>query len=243
MFKFVSALLLAQGYGSTVILGDSWGEFVGNARPNGLGTSEICVSQTVHNQAVGGASAQGLAADFLDQAGDVPSPSEVTRVWLTIGGNDYLEPCEQGQTITFTEIETRVRSVILQTVSTFPNAEIALTGYTTPPSSCGRDCWPVERAEGLDSMYRQLADENANVTYFNIHGLMGGSAVGDHSDGQYYQDCIHLNDAGYINLFKDTSLGNFMCPLVGVKDFAAPSGASSLTAAITLALVCLGYII
>lgn len=203
--------------GKTLILGDSWGDFVDNPRPKGLGTNQFCESQTVYNNAVGGQTASVLGGDFASQTEGVV-PAEITRIWLTIGGNDFLNAC---QTITMSEIKTRVQNVVDQVVTTFPNAQIAMTGYTTPP--CASDCWTPTRSSDLANVYSQLS----NITYFNIQGWVGGSGAGSPSDSKYYQDCIHLNDAGYIKIFNGTTLGNFLCESGGFSTTLTPASSSN----------------
>lgn len=226
------ALFVAGVNGNTLILGDSWGEFIGNSRPGGLGTSQICSTQTVINNAIGGMSAEDLNNDFGSQTDEVSNPSAITKIWLTIGGNDYLNACESGESIEISEIKTRVQSVINKAVAEFPNAQIALTGYTTPPSSCDSSCWPESRASALAAMYQQLGTENTKVTYFNIQRLLGSSGAGSPSDSQYYQDCVHVNDGGYIKLFDGTSFGDFLCPIDGFADFDPAVPSSAVTAGV-----------
>ncbi|CAJ1441909.1 unnamed protein product [Effrenium voratum] len=87
------ALLVSRALGADLlILGDSWAELAGTT------FSEHCPGSRVFNVGVGGSTAaQWARTDFHEEFPDWPQyvkslvPENLTKVWISLGGNDVLE--------------------------------------------------------------------------------------------------------------------------------------------------------
>ena len=95
-----SALLVpsaSAGDSKILIVGDSMGEFsCGTGDMPGTNfVSSVCAGSTVVNKAVSGSTAWQWRQDGpLSAASAVEEAGDISHVWLSVGGNDYMTPSE-----------------------------------------------------------------------------------------------------------------------------------------------------
>ncbi len=225
--RLLPLLLLADAAAASKVLvvGDSMGEFSCGSRhdpdafPGPSHLQEFCPGAAVTNMAVSGSTAWSWRADggansvaaAFDAAG-----AGVTHVWLSVGGNDFMQPQEQADgapgaaaapcQIASADLSARIQAAV-DAVKSRAAAEtvapsIILTGYCVPHRP---ECGGQTDASVLQAAYTQIAASNAGVEYKDISTACGGSNT-QAGDAQYFVDPIHLNKRGYCAAFTQADV-------------------------------------
>jgi lysophospholipase L1-like esterase len=194
-----------EGKSKILIVGDSMGAYACNY------IQGLCGGSTVTNKAISGSTAwswgaggsnAGALTEAVDAAGGEP-----THIWLSVGGNDYMNPGEMADApggdagpckISQADLNTRMQKAVTNVRAAAPSAKIVLTGYCVPtvPECGGADMTKMQVAGA------KMVTDNSNVAYVDISGSCGGSSPNTKSDKQYFVDGIHLNQRGYCNAFS-----------------------------------------
>ncbi len=232
----VLATGVARAEPAWVIIGDSWGDFIGPVQEAKLATLGIT---NFTNLAVGGTTAAQWAADesgllsgALDTLAAMPS-QDVAFVYVSIGGNDILgEWASQGSAL-FARVAgdlATVRSALLAAKS---NTVVLLGGYdilnfesslvcqitasalfgTTDPTFINS----IVRTGGL--LLDNFAQGRARTLSLSVIGALQGMAdtpdLTNWSPAELIRsDCIHLTDEGY-TVFNDAMFAELVQQLGG----------------------------
>lgn len=208
-----------------LLVGDSNAEFMGQT------LETFCADSHVTNAGIGGTTAEEWASYALE---DIPVECGASDLWdvvyISLGGNDMLE---SGCSLTANELlpimERAIENIVTQLV---PGASrYILTGYCMPFSSeeeTGSEsgCGDPANYIALSDAVKTLSANNVGIAsgssleVIDSISVCGGSST-SFSNGEFFQDPIHLNAKGYCKVFSqsavqsamlcDTSSGTFDC--------------------------------
>ena len=222
----ISAVASAGASASKIlVIGDSMGDYsCGN--PEGLGgmsfLTDFCAGAEVVNVAVSGSTAVQWAENqvhhHLIDAGMKLAGKGVTHIWMSLGGNDYMNPGENAPQdapgigsaaceISTANLVARLDSAVQGVSSAVQNSgmatsttKIVLVGYCQPfVSQCS-----TSDMKPLNDALKQVADAaGESVEFHDISSRCGGKP----SDKSYFvADGLHLNRKGYCSIFSDPSV-------------------------------------
>eukprot|EP00948_MAST-09A_sp_MAST-9A-sp1_P002561 g2561.t1 len=225
----------------------SCGSGEGYGGPNRV--QEFCAGSKVTNKAVSGSTAwqwraggELSAADAFSAAG-----SDVTHVWLSVGGNDFMTPAETGAPggsaancqISMDDLAIRMQEAVTATRDAAINAgisnvKIVMIGYCVPHvPECGGS---TDMTTLLDA-FEKIAADNSDVTFHDISSRCGGSSPNVKGEKEYFVgDGLHLNKRGYCAAITESSVqsafgcnaASYSCSSVGMDTCAdAPGGNDS----------------
>lgn len=193
-------LLLVEAQAATkkvLVIGDSMGEFSGTA------LESFCKGITVKNAAAGGTTAvqwtSGDNLDAIESCGDSPD-----FIWLSVGGNDHLEPqCAA----TASDLTAKITASINAVKQKAPGVPILMTGYCMPKGieGEGSGCDTPQKFENLRKAVADAAGADDSVTYVDSIAACGGSTSA-WSASKYFQDAIHLNNKGYCKVLTQADV-------------------------------------
>ena len=192
-----------------LIIGDSHAEFSGTSLGN------FCRGCTVLNKGIGGTMTPDWSmAKIMEVAQTLPEGFTPTHVWLSIGGNDYMERhnCQDSLAdqlqAEITEVGSNLRSVLP------PQVQIMMTAYA---QSTGEICDfpgfpPKGPAAGvqLSSITAKAAEAFGAVFIPALEAVGGGTETSFTPESeQTHQDIIHLSNKGYCRLFTNHAVQSF----------------------------------
>jgi len=221
--------------GAILVIGDSWASLSGNYAANICGSSSP--TRPIQNGAKSGSTAKAWAYKRLGVESIENARYEYTHVWLSIGGNDFLDNnCDMSIA---DEVAANVVNVIKQVVDAsqgvagvdevaFQNKEdikILYFGYSIPSQDvCGQGRTATLFAEQGNIIFDaiQNSDYAEYVTTFDISNMFVTSESSPLSDPSYFVDAVHLNEEGYTRLFSGYQVLRFFdCSVVQIAQMAA----------------------
>lgn len=188
-----------------LFIGDSWAELA-----EGSVFETICDNSMVVNEGIGGTTAEQWrktdTGDYL--RGILQANDDAKSVWISLGGNDLLESnCQDISTVA-----DNMRAVVSIVVNELPNAKILLIPYGRfpcpddhPEIQCSTDAFL-----GFAPQLQTIAEDYPTVAFVDTLFLFGGS-VNQQSSSDLWDDCIHLNTAGYQILWQSEAKQH-ICP-------------------------------
>lgn len=192
-----------------LFLGDSNAEFAGSS------LSIFCPGCTVVNMGIGGTfTTDWSMAKLMEVAAMLPEGFMPTHVWLSIGGNDFMDRhncqtslAEQLQA-EITEVGSNLRSLLP------PDVAILMTAYA---QSTGEICdYPGHPPKGpaaaveLSSITEKAAEAFGAVFIPAIKAVGGGTETSYTPESEKtHQDLIHLSNKGYCRLFTNHAVQSF----------------------------------
>ena len=218
-----------SGASKILIVGDSMGEFSCGTedKPGANFIQGICKGSTVVNRAVSGATAVQWAAGSVDSysmaaafTAATDAGASPTHVWLSLGGNDFMNPteasdggagntaapCQISKADLKTRLENAVNAVKTAAAAADPaitNYKIVMTGYCVPLQP---ECGGQTDMSVLVSAIQEVADADSDlIKYVDISEACGGNN-GKVGEQQYFADSIHLNKRGYCAAFSMADL-------------------------------------
>ena len=221
---FSQALSTSVEDGSILLLGDSWASLSGDYAANICGAS---TTRNADNKAKAGTTANQWAEK--ESAVDYIAKDDYEYVWLSIGGNDFLDnKCD----ISLAEdVAADIVTVISHIVDNASNENIKILyfGYSVPSSDvCGNGMTAELFEEQGEIIFDaiQNSDYADYVTLIDISEMFVTWSSSPLSDETYYYDEIHLNQLGYLKLFSSTKVQRFFgCSVAQMAEVKAISGA------------------
>jgi len=217
-----------EGADTVLFLGDSWSDWAGEI----LEESQNCAEVNVVNKAVAGTTAAQWAAGkatlkfggvdlpeidldiarFFEEA-EKEAKAPVSRVWLSIGGNDLLgaENC----TTNLDTLKENVAKTLDKIAAIDDSVQVLVTGYAAFSFFPAGTCTSNAQVESVNAEVLAFAGDysDLDVTTVNVWDLFKTKGSGTESDVTFYQDNdpIHINDGGYKKLFAEDTVNDFMC--------------------------------
>eukprot|EP00928_Gymnodinium_smaydae_P040911 TRINITY_DN27710_c0_g1_i1.p1 TRINITY_DN27710_c0_g1~~TRINITY_DN27710_c0_g1_i1.p1 ORF type:complete len:294 (-),score=70.05 TRINITY_DN27710_c0_g1_i1:267-1088(-) len=179
---------------NVLVIGDSMGEYSGAA------LSKFCKGAVVKNAAVGGTTAvQWTSGGLMDSIGSAKCGGTPDAVWLSVGGNDFLNTECSGSV---SDMAAKITASINAVKQKVPGAKILMTGYCMPATaeSASSACNSPAKFTALGSAVKQAAEADAAVTFVDSTAACGGTSS-SWSPVAKFQDPIHLNNKGYCSVF------------------------------------------
>ena len=182
-------------------VGDSHAEFSGTS----LGV--FCKGCTIINKGIGGTmTPDWTLAKMMEVAESLPEGLMPTHIWLSIGGNDYMERhhCQSDMVPTLQAEITEVLSTLRSVVP--PEVKIIMTGYAQVTGEiCDYPGFPPKGPGGIVELNGLIAAAAASVgaTFVNAAEAVGGGSPTSFTPMELgtHQDLIHLSNKGYCRLF------------------------------------------
>lgn len=190
---------------NVLIMGDSWAENAGNAEtlqdqaPKG-------VTIKVKNIGIGGTTTSYWADPHnlntqLDNLGTfVPD-----FVWLSLGGNDVFQnQCATDQF--YDGVRDSLQGIVNGLTTRYSGVQILQTGYSVPSLDdyVQDTCNALQVYNDIQDIF-STRDYGDAVTFVPISDMFAGflsETAYINGDPTFYEDPIHLNDAGYEELFQ-----------------------------------------
>jgi lysophospholipase L1-like esterase len=208
-FVLFSCDIILSSANKLLMLGDSWAEFAQSYPTN------FCPGLAVVNNGV----ASSLASEWATNSACPPpendrqcsapasfgATSDITHVWLSIGGNDFIDTGCPSDANSLLRIKNDIRAAIDQVrTAGGSGVQILLSGYATPtgPLANGNCGVMISAIKNLNDQVHLATSGLANVSFIGIADTCGATAT-TYSDAQYFQDTIHLNMRGYCEVFTD----------------------------------------
>lgn len=222
--------------GAILVIGDSWASASGNYLGNVCGSSST--PRPIQNDAKAGSSAKGWAYNRLGVASIEKSKYEYSHVWLSVGGNDFLNyKCDLSIA---DKIAANVVNVIKQVVDAShgeaavgevafqEDLKILYFGYAIP----SRDVCGSGQTANLFERQREIVFEAIHesdyaeyVTTVDISEMFVTSESSPLSDPSYFADAIHINERGYARLFSGYNVMRFFdCSVTQIAQLATVDG-------------------
>lgn len=204
LLSLLASLQDAQA-ANVLVIGDSMSEYAGKS------LESFCRGTQVRNAAVGGTTAAQWATQswLLDRIGSEQCGGEPDFIWLTVGGNDFLQTdCRASSD----EIAAQITASIQAVKQRAPNAPIVMTGYCMPQGMENRqsNCNSPQKFHGLMNAIRQAAAADESVIYVESVDACNGT-MDSWSSGEYFFDPIHLNNRGYCKVFSQPAFQALGC--------------------------------
>jgi lysophospholipase L1-like esterase len=192
-----------------LFLGDSNAEFAGSS------LSIFCRGCKVVNMGIGGTfTTDWNMAKLMEVAATLPEGFMPSHVWLSIGGNDYMDRhnCQTSLAnqlqAEITEVGSNLRSILP------PEVKILMTSYA---QTTGEICdYPGHPPKGpaagveLTSIIAKAAEAFGAVFIPAMNAVGGGTATSFTPESeQTHQDLIHLSNKGYCRLFTNDAVQSF----------------------------------
>lgn len=208
---------------SLYVAGDSWADIMDDSLVQAeLGERNLSSRVTVHKHGVGGSTARGWASDSGGRLTNLanaiaadPDPAPV--VFLIVGGNDIFD-----NNSTDGEIAGYVGQIVSRLKTARSDVRIVFGGYdtfnlnvnplqcnllaitvlgSTSPAVINNRVYNVYNASA--SVVNGYSNAQAVNTFGALTGRAGNPDLNTFSPVEYFDDCIHLNDAGY-QIYLDT---------------------------------------
>lgn len=224
------------GQGAILVIGDSWASASGNYLGNVCGSSST--PRPIQNDAKSGSTAKGWAYNRLGVASIEKSKYEYTHVWLSVGGNDFLNNrCDLSIA---DKVAANVVNVIKQVVDAShgeaavgevafqEDLKILYFGYAIPSKDvCGSgqtaNLFERQREIVFDAIHE--SDYAEYVTTIDISEMFVTSESSPLSDPSYFADAIHINERGYTRLFSGYNVLRFFdCSATQIAQLATVDG-------------------
>lgn len=225
-----------------LVIGDSWGSLSGNYLANVCGTSS---TRPIQNDAKSGTTAKQWAYNRLGVESMEKAKYAYKYVWISLGGNDFLKTnCDISLA---DEVAGNVVNVIKQVVdaslgvanpgevASGVDIKILYLGYARPSKDvCGGGRTAklfVKQGEIIFDAIRN-SDYAEYVTLVDVNDMFVTTQEGSSetsqgnslalSDPAYFEDAIHLNEAGYVELFSGYRVESFFgCSVLEMATMAA----------------------
>jgi lysophospholipase L1-like esterase len=218
--------------GAILVIGDSWASLSGNYAANICGSS---TTRPIQNDAKSGSTAKEWAYNRLGVESIEMARYEYTHVWLSIGGNDFLNnKCDMSIA---DKVAANVVNVIKQVVDAShgeaavgevafqKDVKILYFGYSIPSRDvCGEGRTATLFAKQGEIIFDAIRNSHYAdyVTAFDISDMFVTSESSPLSDPSYFADAIHLNEEGYMRLFSGYNVLRFFdCSVVQMAQMAA----------------------
>lgn len=204
-----------------LVLGDSYAQRSGNY------LALDCDGTTVVNRGVGDSTAAEWAGGYCDNdagwysfkdgqgcsATDAFSSkygSGYTRVWFSIGGNDYIY---SGCMMPELYLIRLIKSAIVKIRDAAPQgAKILMTGYCIPPGPLkmlgGLLCSDPHQIKNLNGAIKAACHQIPECTFVDATSACGGSDT-RFSEPKLFADGIHVNQFGYSRIFAMPGVQSF----------------------------------
>ncbi len=244
LFAILQILVLASAE-NLLILGDSWAsasqDFLSHVCSplsfilgDAADTQGIKILNVQNDAKAGSDAAQWASGEVARKSFE---KSDFDYVWLSLGGNDFLDTsgCDMEQK---QEIAENVLSVISQIVDSSSNENIKILyfGYGIPTADI---CGGGTTAARMDEILHYIRDSigssafSSYVTLVEITSEFVTPQSAPLSDAQWFYDSIHINEFGYFKLFSLQAVQEFFgcidpstsAPSTTISD--APSSVSS----------------
>ena len=212
-----------------LVIGDSWGSLSGNYLANVCGTSS---TRPIQNDAKSGTTAKQWAYNRLGVQSMEKAKYAYKYVWISLGGNDFLKTnCDISLA---DEVAGNVVNVIKQVVdaslgvanpgevASGVDIKILYLGYARPSKDVcggGRTAKLFVKQSNIIFDAIRNSDYAEYVTLVDVNDMFVTAQEGSSetsqgnslalSDPAYFEDAIHLNEAGYIKLFSGYRVQSF----------------------------------
>ncbi|CAK9011352.1 Hypothetical protein SCF082_LOCUS11069 [Durusdinium trenchii] len=151
---------------------------------------------------------------------DVTFEPGFTYAWVSIGGNDFFEMACSMDVNRLTSVQQSIEQVLADLQFLSANTKIILTGYAVPkgpltwhPSPA---CSSITALEPLNAAVKRAA-QAWGATFVDVSESMGGNTT-HWSQTDFFRDSIHLNAAGYTQLWSTPALQEaFQCVLSNAR--------------------------
>ena len=245
---------IADDEGAILVIGDSWASLSGNYLGNVCGSSNI---RPIKNDAKSGSTAKQWAYKRLGVEVIENARYEYTHVWLSIGGNDFLN--NQCDMSIADKVAANVVNVIKQLVDAsqgnaavgeipFPHdIKILYFGHSIPSKDvCGQGRTAELFAEQSNIVFDAIHNSAyaEYVTTFDASEMFVTAESSPLSDRKYFADAIHINEEGYMKLFSDYHVLRFFdCSVFQMAELATNDGQLPLSVIAVSALAIASSII
>jgi lysophospholipase L1-like esterase len=203
---------VAASDGAILVLGDSWAsgsqDFLKTVC-NLVGEESDVSRQITNNGAAGSTAQQWASSNKANDSFDKPK-HDYEHVWLSIGGNDFLEGNNKCDDSEYNEISSNIVSIISDIIDhpkTNQKLKILYTGYGAPTigDTCSNGNTEVQMSNSLRLRIQEAIAASAysnRVVIMDIESLYVTENSSPFSDMQWYGDSIHINLDGYEKLFS-----------------------------------------
>lgn len=221
--------------GAILVLGDSWASLSGNYAANICGPS---TTRPMQNDGISGSTAEEWADKRMGVESIENARYEYTHVWLSIGGNDFLDSkCDMSIA---DETAANVVNVIKQVVDASrgeaaigevafkEDIKILYFGYSIPSQDvCGQGRTASLFTQISEIIFEAIRNSHYAdyVTTLDFSDEFVTSESSPLSNPGYFDDAIHLNEGGYIKLFSNYNVLRFFdCSVVEMSQMIAADG-------------------
>ena len=197
-----------------LLLGDSMTEFMGQT------LETFCAGTHVVNGGMSGTTAEewsSYSSDDIEEACGASS-NQWDVVYISVGGNDVLgSDCSMSTNELIPIMESAIGNIV---TSIAPGASTyVLTGYCMPYSAeeegSESGCSNPADFDALSNAFQGISASavglpaGSSLEIIDSISVCGGSAT-SFSNGEYFQDAIHLNAKGYCKVFSQSSVQSAM---------------------------------
>ena len=225
LFSELCCLLAAAS--NILLLGDSMAElsynYVSGACPNSKVVNSGVSSSTAAEWAASSTNCPAGGGASCSAATAFAAAPQTTHVWLSVGGNDFLDGGCLGDATSLQSLTTTIQNAITTVrAAVGSQVKIVMTGYCIakmPLSEFGGNCGTRAALNALNTAVGQATVGLANVEYVDASYFCGATAT-SYSDPAFFLDAIHLNQLGYCTVFTEP----------GVQTALSCSGGTSVAA-------------
>ena len=213
LVTFLQLVKYSVANGAILLLGDSMAEWTDDALkdickpPFGSGGTE----REIQNDAISGSTAEEWVKQDLAKESFEDAKYDYQYVWLSIGGNDFLD---SGCGVDNDTLSNYILTIISQIFESSSNEDLKIlfTGYSVPSEDvCGGGRTTTLIKATLEHQRNAIKSSTYSnrVEVMDITDEFVTSSSAPYSDYKWYEDSIHLNDLGYIKLFSMPVIQDF----------------------------------